>query len=142
MAYESQVRGLGCKGDLGAVAILTELTHKCAPPTDRPRGEPLHDLHSPRAVQVAIFVIRTFMRMHRPMAEHAQIVEELAEQEPRLVGQYEAIDSLVQAIRRLMDLLRAPSSGPPVPARRSVAFKVQERRPVYQVRRPGRRARA
>jgi hypothetical protein len=86
-------------------------------------------LSSPRAIQMAVFVVRAFVRMRRAMAAHKEMDEKLSDMERRVMGHDEAIRSLVQTIRQLM--------APPKKARRSIGFKVEEARPVY--RRPRRR---
>jgi len=86
-------------------------------------------LSSPRAIQMAVFVVRAFVRMRRTMAAHKEMDEKLSDLERRVMGHDEAIRSLVQTIRQLM--------APPEKPRRSIGFKVEEGRPVY--RRPRRR---
>ena len=86
-------------------------------------------LSSPRAIQMAVFVVRAFVRMRRTMAAHKEMDEKLSDLERRVMGHDEAIRSLVQTIRQLM--------APPEKPRRSIGFKAEEGRPVY--RRPRRR---
>jgi hypothetical protein len=55
------------------------------------------------------------------------LVAKLADLERKIAGHDESIRTLFDAIRQLM--------APPERTRRSIGFRVEERRPVYQVRR-------
>jgi len=80
-------------------------------------------LNSPRAVQMSVFVVRAFVRFREMMLTNRDVVAKLAELERRVTGHDEAIRSLVQTIRQLM--------APPAKPRRSIGFRVEERRPAY-----------
>ena len=59
-------------------------------------------LNSKRAIQMSIFVVRTFVRMREALAANQQIVAKLTELESRLKNHDADIQELVEAIRSLM----------------------------------------
>jgi uncharacterized coiled-coil protein SlyX len=67
------------------------------------------------------------------MSLQKDLVAKLADLERKIAGQDESIRTLFEAIRQLMTL--------PERSRRSIGFKVEEARPAYRLRRPGRRVR-
>ncbi len=75
-------------------------------------------LNSPRAVQVSVQVVRTFIRLRQMLASHAELARKLDELEKKWGGHDEAIRALFEAIRRL--------TGPPVPKHRPIGFRVRE----------------
>jgi hypothetical protein len=82
------------------------------------------------AVQASVHVVRAFVRLREILATHRDLARKLEE----LEGKYDAQFKVVfDAIRQLM--------APPEKARRSIGFRVEEARPAYRVKRPGRRAR-
>ncbi len=85
-------------------------------------------LRSPRAVQVNIEIMRAFVRLREMIAAKRDLVRRLDELEKRYDAQFK---SVFDAIRQLM--------VPPERRRRSIGFKVEERRPAYQARRGARR---
>jgi hypothetical protein len=86
-------------------------------------------LNSPKAIRVNIEIMRAFVRLRRILASHDDLARKLEELERRYDAQFRAV---FDAIRQLM--------APPAKARRSIGFRVEEARPAYHVRRPGRRA--
>ncbi len=86
-------------------------------------------LNSERAVQVNIAILRAFVRLRRILASHRDLARKLEELERKYDAQFR---SVFDAIRELM--------APPERTRRSIGFKVEEGRPRYRVKRPGRRA--
>jgi hypothetical protein len=95
-------------------------------------------LNSSRAIDVSVFVVRAFVRLREMAVANQEVAKRLDELDRKVAGHDEAIRSLVQTIRQLMTPLRAPTSEAPAPARRSIGFKVEEKRPAYRARRPGR----
>lgn len=87
-------------------------------------------LRSPRAVRVNIEIMRAFVRLRELIATNRDLARRLDELEKRYDAQFKGV---FDAIRQLM----APSKK----SRRSIGFRVEEGRPAYRVRRPGRRAR-
>jgi hypothetical protein len=75
-------------------------------------------LNTPRAMDVSVFVIRAFVKLRELLSTHKELAGKLAELE-RKVGSHDvAIQSLVTAIRRLME-------PPPAPPRPRIGFCVQ-----------------
>ena len=71
-------------------------------------------LHSKRAVQVNIEIMRVFVRLREMMATHKELAFKLIELEERLEGHDEQIQNIFEAIRRLMT--------PPDPPRKKFGF--------------------
>ena len=84
-------------------------------------------LNTPRAIDVSVYVVRAFVRLRQMLAYQKDVAPKLAELQRRVAGHDEALSSLVEAIRRLME--------PPEKGRRSIGFRVQQRGPVYRLRR-------
>jgi ORF6N domain len=72
-------------------------------------------LHSPQAVQVNIEIMRTFVRLRRMLASHAELAERLEQLEQKYDTQFRAV---FDAIRQLM---ADPSSK-----NKQIGFKVKE----------------
>ena len=75
-------------------------------------------LHSKRAVQVNIEIMRVFVRLREMMATHKELAFKLVELEERLEGHDEQIQSIFEAIRQLMI--------PPDPPRKKIGFEAKE----------------
>ena len=90
-------------------------------------------LNSERAIAVNITIMRAFVRLRETMSLQKDLVTKLADLERKIARHDESIRTLFDAIRQLM--------ASPEKPRRSIGFKVEDTRPVYRVRRPGRRAR-
>lgn len=71
-------------------------------------------LHSERAVQVNIAIMRAFVQLREVLAGHAELAVKFAELERRITGHDGAIHSLFDAIRQLM--------APPRKRRREIGF--------------------
>jgi hypothetical protein len=72
-------------------------------------------LNSPRAVQVNIEIMRTFVRLRRMLASHAELAERLESLEQKYDAQFKIV---FDAIRQLMQ--------PPAKERKEIGFKVEE----------------
>jgi hypothetical protein len=59
-------------------------------------------LHSERAVQVNIAIMRAFVQLRRILSTHEDLARQLGEMERRIEGHDSAIRSLFDAIRQLM----------------------------------------
>jgi hypothetical protein len=81
-------------------------------------------LHSKRAILVNIEIMRTFVRLRRILASHADLARRLDELEAKYDTQFKMV---FDAIRELM--------SPSEPPRRQMGFRVKERRARYTVRR-------
>lgn len=71
-------------------------------------------LHSERAIQVNIAIMRVFVRLREMMATHKELAFKLVELEERLEGHDEQIQNIFEAIRQLMT--------PPEPPRKKIGF--------------------
>ncbi len=72
-------------------------------------------LNTPRAIEVSVLVVRTFVKLRQMMSTHKELRHRLIELEHRLDGHDETLQTLVSAIRQLMD--------PPTPKKkRSIGF--------------------
>ena len=77
-------------------------------------------LHSPRAVQVNIEIMRTFVRLLRLLASHADLAERLEELEQKYDAQFRVV---FDAIRQMM--------APEEKGRKSIGFRVEEEGAAY-----------
>lgn len=69
-------------------------------------------LHSPRAIQVNIEIMRAFVRLRQMLASHAELARKLDALEKKYDAQFKAV---FDAIRQLM--------APPEPKRRPMGFR-------------------
>lgn len=72
-------------------------------------------LNSERAIEMSVFVVLGFVRMHRAIATNRQVLAKLAEVERRLESHDADIQDLMDAIRELIN--------PPDPPRRRIGFE-------------------
>ena len=80
-------------------------------------------LHSERAVQINVAIMRAFVQLRETLATHRELARKLEELEQRSANHDESIQALFEAIRQLMQ--------PPDPPRRPIGFRVEERRARY-----------
>jgi hypothetical protein len=73
-------------------------------------------LNTSRAIEVSVYVVRTFIKLREVLASHKELAHKLAELERKLETHDEAIRSLVGAIRQLM-------TPPPEPQRGRIGFR-------------------
>ncbi len=66
-------------------------------------------LRSPLATMMGIHVVRAFVRMRQLLNSNRELEQRFTELERRISGHDEAIDDILEAIRRLMDLPATPS---------------------------------
>jgi hypothetical protein len=84
-------------------------------------------LSTPRAIDVSVYVIRAFVRLRELLSTHKELSRKFADLERRVSSHDEAIQSLVAAIRRLM---QPPPSASPSASPRRIGFHVkQEKKP-------------
>lgn len=74
-------------------------------------------LNSRRAVEVAVFVVRAFVKIRRVLSEDRELAQRLAQLERKLAEHDEQIIGVVRAIRTLL-------GSEPVPMRRRIGFNV------------------
>ncbi len=84
-------------------------------------------LHSSRAIQVNIAIMRAFVRLRETLALHKELASRLADLERKIESHDEGIRTLFEAIRQLM--------APPEKERPSIGFRLKEAGPVYRLRR-------
>ena len=77
-------------------------------------------LHSRRAIQVNVEIMRTFVRLRRILASNAQLARKLEALEKKYDAQFKVV---FDAIRQLMT--------PPQPKTRRIGFLVEERAVRY-----------
>jgi hypothetical protein len=75
-------------------------------------------LHSPRAIEANIVIMRAFVRLRQMVSLNARFAAELAELERKIESHDESIRSLFDAIRGLMT-----QPVPPDPPRPRIGFK-------------------
>jgi len=88
-------------------------------------------LHSDRAIQMSVFVVRAFIRMRQMLVEQRGLARKLAELEEELTARLDvhetAINEILGQIRRLL------SSPPqPEPPKRRIGFLVEEPHVPYK----------
>lgn len=72
-------------------------------------------LNTPRAIEVSVYVVRAFVKLREFLSTHKELAGKLAELERKVASHDGAIQSLVAAIRRLME-------PPPTPPRSRIGF--------------------
>lgn len=87
-------------------------------------------LHSPRAAQVNVAIMRAFVRLRETLALHKELAHKLAELERKIGNHDESIRTLFEAIHQLM--------VPPSPDHKEIGFHVKEDSPPYRIK-PDRR---
>lgn len=80
-------------------------------------------LHSKRAIQVNVDIMRAFVRLRQLIVSHADLAEKLAELEKKYDAQFKVV---FEAIRQMM-------TGPTVTPRKQIGFQIRERRAAYGV---------
>ena len=68
-------------------------------------------LHCPRAIQVNIAIMRTFVKLRETLALHKELAVKLAELERRIVGHDVDIKSVFEALEELRPLVKEPPKG-------------------------------
>jgi hypothetical protein len=85
-------------------------------------------LHSQRAVQVNIAIMRAFVRLRETLSLHKELAHKLAELERKIENHDESIHTLFEAIRQLM----TPPAEPP---RKEIGFHLRETGVPYRIKR-------
>lgn len=60
-------------------------------------------LNTPRAIEMSVLVVRTFVKLRQMISTHKELSHKLIELEQRVDGQDETLQALVSAIRQLME---------------------------------------
>ena len=84
-------------------------------------------LRSKRAVQVNVAIMRTFVKLRKILSAHKELSEQFALLERKVEKHDQEIHAIFEAIRRLME--------PPARSKRTIGFKVEERKARYCARR-------
>ena len=84
-------------------------------------------LHSPRAIQVNIAIMRVFVHLRTTLALHKELAHKLAELERKIEGHDTSIRTLFDAIREL--------ATPPARPHREIGYHVKEASLPYRVKR-------
>ncbi len=74
-------------------------------------------LNTPRAMEVSVYVVRAFVRQRKLLSAHKEIAQRLDELEEKTSSHDSAIQTIVDAIRQLMET-------PPAPKRPKIGFRV------------------
>jgi hypothetical protein len=80
-------------------------------------------LNSKRAAEASVFVVRAFVRMRQLLASHHDLALKLADLERRVAAHDTSIDSLVSAIRQLLQ--------PPEPKKKRIGFVTDYDKPGH-----------
>jgi hypothetical protein len=72
-------------------------------------------LNTPQAIETSVYVVRAFVKLRELLSTHKELAGRLAELERKVGSHDAAIQSLVTAIRRLME-------PPPAPPRARISF--------------------
>jgi len=60
-------------------------------------------LNSPRAIEMSVYIVRAFVRLRQVLSSHQELTAKFRELEERLDGHDQAIGTLVQAMKALME---------------------------------------
>ena len=90
-------------------------------------------LHSDRAVQMSIFVVRAFVKMRGLLGDSRELARRLAVLEKELKERLDVHEvAIVSILQRVMDLIDPPSF--PHPPHKPIGFKVKEHSVKYHVK--------
>ena len=76
-------------------------------------------LNTQRAIEVSVFIVRVFVKLHRAIAEHKELSHKIDQLERRLADHDQQILSLIQAIKGLIN-------PKPLPKKRRIGFHPDE----------------
>ncbi|MBI2069147.1 MAG: ORF6N domain-containing protein [Elusimicrobia bacterium] len=85
-------------------------------------------LNSQRAIDMSVYIVRAFIKLRELLVTHKDLAQKLAQFENRLESHEGHIQSLYDAIHRLME-----SPEPPDEPKRRIGFEVKEKRAAYAV---------
>ncbi len=81
-------------------------------------------LHSERAVQVNILIMRAFVKLREILSTHKELAQKLKELELKIETHDEQITSIIEAINQLL--------APPQVSKKKMGFQVKEKRIAYK----------
>jgi hypothetical protein len=90
-------------------------------------------LNSPRATQMSVFVVRTFIKMREDVAANAAILKRLAEIDKILLLHDSGLRDIYQKLRPLLE-------PPPAPPKPEIGFHVKEDALPYRINRTAARS--
>ena len=88
-------------------------------------------LHSKRAIQMSVFVVRAFIRMRQMLIEQRGLARKLAELEKELTARFDVHETAINEMFRQIRRLLSPPPEPQPPKRR-IGFLVEEPRVPYK----------
>jgi hypothetical protein len=92
-------------------------------------------LHSKRAVEMSVFVVRAFLKMRAVLTDTRELARKLAALESELKSRLDVHEvAIVDVLQRIMRLLDPPPL-PPGPAPPEIGFHIKEDTAPYRVRR-------
>jgi Zn-dependent M16 (insulinase) family peptidase len=89
-------------------------------------------LNSAQPVEMSVFIVRAFVRLHQTIAEHKEIASKLQKLERRIAEHDEQILTLLEAIHQLM--------APPSRQQKKIGFTIKERKASYGKRKTKKQA--
>ena len=90
-------------------------------------------MNSRRAVQMAVFVVRAFLRMRALLGDSRELARKLAALEKELKERLDVHEAaIVTILQRVMDIIDPPSQ--PEPPVKQIGFHVKERSALYRTR--------
>jgi len=90
-------------------------------------------LHSKRAAQMSVFVVRAFIKMRAALSDNRELARKLATLEKELKERLDVHEAaIVTILQRVMDLIDPPAL--PEPPKKPIGFQVKEGRSRYSVR--------
>ena len=91
-------------------------------------------LHSPRAVQMSVFVVRAFVHMRGLLGDTHELARRLVALEKELKARLDVHDAaIVDVLQRIMNLIDPPLE--PEPPRKQIGFSVREAASKYTTKR-------
>lgn len=91
-------------------------------------------LHSRRAVEMSLFVVRAFLKMRATLAETRELAGKLAALETELKSRLDVHEAaIVEVLQRIMRILDPPPP-PPAPPAPEIGFHIKEDATPYKVR--------
>ncbi len=80
-------------------------------------------LNSPRAVQMSVFVVRTFLKMRSLLGDKRELADQLAALETELKQRLDVHEAaIVTVLQRVMDIIDPPAL-PPAPSKPRIGFR-------------------